>query len=207
MTDVIKADNSILHSIIDGVNDAIDSFCLDHGYSNPIDMSMSVWNSLLLYIRGSVFKDGILKSYEVSQEYNYKLVSDICDYYIYICYMYEKEVSIKGFEKFTGIDDNTIRRTGSGKIASSKDWNIREKLTSENEESLSNVLYTGRKNPVGIIAILNHRHNWQTAAAARGEQKPVLTADQLPDLSLSGGQKREFLPDTATSDERTTNGG
>jgi hypothetical protein len=62
-----------------------------------------------------------------------------------------------------------------------------------NEETLANVLFSGRKNPVGVIAILNHRHDWQTAAAAKGEQKPALKADQLPDLSALERQKRKRL--------------
>ena len=116
--------------------------------------------------------------------YNYDLVNDILDYYIYICNLYNKEISIIGFSKLTNIDDETINLWGndSNKL-SSKSFGIYKKLCQMREESLSNKLVDGKQNPVGTIAVLNRQFGWAspyTSDANRG--KSSLTAAELPKL-------------------------
>ena len=59
---------------------------------------------------------------------------------------------------------------------------ILQRLHQTNEETLSNGLFDGKGNPVGKIAILNHRFNWATTAAAHGIEKQAKTAEQLPNF-------------------------
>lgn len=82
----------------------------------------------------------------------------------------------------TGIDDNTIHETGTGRVLSSKDTDIRKTILQAQENALENGLNDGVGNPVGKIAILNHRFDWQTAAAARGIEKRAKKASELPDF-------------------------
>lgn len=181
-----------LDNIINNIDSAINDFMTEQNINDLKEISMSVWNGLLLYIKNKVFYKGLLKPVKpLRNEYDYNIISDICDYYIYLCFTNDKEISVKGFCLLTGITNDNLYNSLDLKYARDKRIEIWKKLTEFNEESLANVLYTGKRNPVGIIAILNHRHNWQTAAAAKGEQKPALKADQLPDLSLMDGQKQE----------------
>lgn len=170
--------------------------------------SQSVWNACLMYIQKHVFKDrAMLKQnnniYTNSSNiptncnaYNYELIDSICDYYIYICTLYDKEISILGFSKLLGIDDNVILEWGNNYTNSNKlsttASNIYKKLVKNREESLSNKLATGNKNPVGILAILNRHYQWNLPGVSKESAKTgALSAAELPKLggkmSVPGG--------------------
>lgn len=167
----------------------------------------SVWNGCLKYICRNVFKPHpeVLKqhsNYNISNNniptncnmYNYFIVSDIADYYIYLCQIYNKEVSIIGFSNLTGIDNETINIWGndSSKL-SSLSFGIYKKLCTMREESLSNKLADGKQNPVGVIAILNKHYGWNMPGVSRettGKQQMSLEdiKGKLAELSQNGKQ-------------------
>ena len=71
---------------------------------------------------------------------------------------------------------------------------IHKKLSQFREESLSNKLVTGNKNPVGVIAVLNRQYGWASPYTSdSNRQKRSLTADELPKLGANNQQKA--LPD------------
>ena len=155
----------------------------------------SVWNACLMYIQRHVFTDrSVLKSSNIYNSnsimdsnynmYDYDIIYNILEYYIYLCNVYSKEVSIMGFSKLTKIDTDTINSWGNNENKlSSKSSVIYKKLTQEREESLSNKLADGKQNPVGVIAMLNRHYGWAspyTADANRNKQS--LTAQELPKL-------------------------
>ena len=166
--------------------------------------SQSVWNACLMYIQRHVFTDrdnlrlktniqnansNILSNYN---SYDYELINNILDYYIYMCNTYNKEVSIMGFSKLTNIPYITIEEWGNNynntNRLSSMGLNIYKKLHIERQESLSNKLADGKQNPVGVIAILNRHYGWASPYTAdSNKQKKVLDATELPRL----GEKRE----------------
>ena len=176
------------------------------------EISQNVWNAALMYVHRHVFKN---REYFRSKEkindicitsstfnlYNYNLVNDICDYYIYLCMTYEKEISILGFSNLTGIPDSTIYDWGYNQRELSRTGSeICKKLQKYNEESLENKLASGKANPVGVIAILNRRHGWASPYTADNnrQRSQALTADQLPQL----GQKEPVcLPGTNKNSE------
>lgn len=168
--------------------------------------SQSVWNACLIYICRYVFKGtDKLKSKRLNAQegftglsnfnaYNYETISRLCDYYIYLCTLYDKEISIIGFSNLTGINQDTFHDWGNGSVKSSTtSREIYKKLNRFREESLSNKLATGNKNPVGILAILNRHYQWNLPGVSReqGTQR-ALTADQLPKL---GQTSPVALPD------------
>ena len=112
--------------------------------------------------------------------YNISLVNEICDYYIYMCYQYGKEVSILGFNKLTGIDDNTIYAWRDEKnILSDSGADIYKKLSQEREESLSAKLVDS-KQAVAQIAILNKHYGWNLPGVSKErEAKKALTAADI----------------------------
>ena len=97
---------------------------------------------------------------------------------------YDKEVSIVGYSTLTGIPDSVIHEWKNGNKLSQTALEIYQKLAKYREESLSDKLVTGNKNPVGVIAVLNRQFGWASPYTAdSNRQKQVQTADQLPDLT------------------------
>ena len=170
----------------------------------------SVWNGALRYIYNHVFKNksNLLKSHNIyninnnnipsnCNMYNYDLLLEIVDYYIYdMCMVNNKEVSILGFETLTGISQENIYNWGNdNNKLSSTGFKIYKKLTQMREESLSNKLVDGKQNPVGTIAVLNRQFGWAspyTSDASRN--KASLTAAELPKLSDNMAQNGPALP-------------
>jgi hypothetical protein len=101
--------------------------------------------------------------------------------YYYLCAVYDKECSIIGFSLLTGINRDTIYDWGTKeKKLSTKSCDIAQKLRVFREESLSNKLATGNKNPVGILAILNRHFAWNLPGVSReNTNKTALTAAEI----------------------------
>ena len=180
-------------------------FCEERNIENMAEQSQSVWNAALMYIKRHVFNNpSILKTSKPLDGYSnnnynnqYKnlnnsncnrydidKVNAICDYYIYLCMIYDKEVSVVGFNNLTGIDDNTIYAWGHDERSLSKSGKeIYKKLVKYREESLSNKLATANKNPVGILAILNRHYQWNMPGVRdQSQNKQALSAAELPKL-------------------------
>ena len=177
-------------------------FCEENGIEDMTKEPQSRWNSCLRYIYKYVFKsnNNLLKQtdniYNINNpipstynSYNYDMVLKILDIYIFdMCMRYDKEVSIIGFCTLTGIDESIIYDWGngeSGKLSTSSS-KIYKKLSQFREESLSNKLVTGNKNPVGVIAVLNRQYGWASPYTSdSNRQKTALTAAELPKLDAS----------------------
>ena len=142
-----------------------------------VDMSkepQSKWNAALIYIYKNLFKGckDNLKGPD-KDTYNDKLINDICDIYIELCYEYDKEVSINGFCFLTGIHKDTIYSWGREETRlGSSCSDLYKKLVENNEESLSDKLISGGLNPMKVLPALNRRHNWNMPGTNRqgGEQ-------------------------------------
>lgn len=138
----------------------------------------SKWNAALMYIHKNYFKlhPNILKSeYRLSNTYDLDKVNEVCDIYINLCYEFDKEISILGFSKLTGIAYDTIYQWGAeSSRASTSASDIYKKLNCEREESLSNMLISGgKRNPVGLLGALNRHYGWNMGQPRgnSGEQK------------------------------------
>lgn len=180
-------------------------FCESNEIDNIKSESQSVWNGALRYIRKHVFNNrDVLKSKDNINiynnnipsnfnAYNYDTVNSVCDIYIDLCFVYDKEVSIIGFSNLTGIDQELIYNWGNeGTKLSSTSYQIYKKLNEFREESLSNKLVTGRQNPVGVLGVLNRHYAWNLPGVSREQtEKRALTARDLPKL---GANQPEELP-------------
>lgn len=168
----------------------------EQGIDDLRTVPQSVWNACLMYIQRHVFGDksvlkqsnniynsnGIMDS--TYNMYDYDIIYNILEYYIYLCNLYNKEISIIGFSKLTGVDDETINLWGNdNNKLSSKSFGIYKKIISSREESLSNKLADGKQNPVGVIAMLNRHYGWASPYTAdANRQKQSLSASALPKL-------------------------
>ena len=184
-------------------------FCEENDIEDLKKESQSVWNSCLYYIYKHVFANGCLKQsnniYNINNNipsnynsYDYDMVLKVLDIYIYdMCMKYDKEVSVIGFSTLTGIDESVIYDWGNGSTKlSTTSAKIHKKLSQFREESLSNKLVTGNKNPVGVIAVLNRQFGWASPYTSdSNRQKQALTADALPQLNCTKSiDNSESLP-------------
>ena len=155
-------------------------FCEENDIPDMKKESQSVGNSCLRCIYTHVFKGkDLLKSKVLHNNinntipsnynsYDYNILNHVLDLYIYnMCMKYDKEVSIIGFSTLTGVSDVIIHEWGNNGKPSSLSFNIYKKLNQFREESLSNKLATGNKNPVGVLAILNRHYQWNLPGVSK----------------------------------------
>lgn len=182
----------------------LSQFCEEHNIEDMTKEPQSRWNAALMYINKYVFSDkSILKLNKNINKNNTNCIMDsnfyMYDYdkleyilyiYYYLCAVYDKECSIMGYSLLTGINYDTLMDWGAGeRKLSTKAFDIVQKLRIFREESLSNKLATGNKNPVGILAILNRHFVWNLPGVSReSTTKVIKTASELPQLSQNNTQ-------------------
>ena len=183
-------------------------FCEENGIEDMTKEPQSRWNACLTYIQRHVFnnKDLLKQSNNIYNSnsimdsnynmYNYDVLYSILEYYIYLCNMYNKEVSSMGYSKLVGISNEIISMWGndSNKLSSGS-FEIYKKLNQEREESLSNKLADGKQNPVGVIAILNRQYGWAS---------PYTSDSNRQRKSISAEEIRQLLPKTVDSSSNCT---
>lgn len=189
-------------------------FCEENGIEDMKKESQSVWNGALRYIRRHVFNNkDLLKEpnniYNTNNSiasnynmYNYELVNNICDIYIDLCFINDKEVSILGFSNLTGIDNETISIWGDNcNKLSSTSFEVYKKLSQFREESLSNKLVTGNKNPVGVIAVLNRQYGWASPYTSdSNKQRKSISAEEIRQLLPQSGIEQPVIEDKSQND-------
>ena len=176
-------------------------FMEERGIEDFRKETQATWNACLMFIQRNVFydksklkiKNNIYTENTITptncNAYDIDLIDSIADYYIYICYLYNKECSLSGFSKLTKIHIDTL--IDWGKLSTSS-CEIYKKLMRENEECYSNNLYDGKKNPVGSFGVLKNRHGWDSPLGISHEPvKKSLKLDDLPQL----GQVKDLIDD------------
>lgn len=188
----------------------IDTHNIEDMHKEP----QSRWNAALLYINKNYFKlhQDLLKAKNYStgnlvynnssnnNAYDLDIINNICDVYIDLCYEYDKEISIMGFSKLTGINQDTFYDWGNqSSRPSSLGCDIYKKLRQEREESLSNMLISGKRNPVGLLGALNRHYGWNMGQprGATGEQKQSIEQIQERYKLEQGAEKPLLEPPKA----------
>lgn len=171
----------------------LSEFCKEQGIDDMRKESQSLWNGALRFIRKHVFNNrNVLKSKDniniynnnipsTFNAYNYDTVNSVCDIYIDLCFINDKEVSIIGFSNLTGINTELIYNWGNENTKlSASSFNVYKKLNQFREESLSNKLVTGKQNPVGVLGVLNRHYQWNMPGVSReNASKQTLTAADI----------------------------
>ena len=178
-------------------------FQIEQDIKDLRDIPQTVWTAALIYIQRHVFNDRVkLKQHNNiyinntitptnCNAYNYDLLNEICDYYIYICYLYDKECSIYGFSKLVNIDYKVIQDWGhnynnSNRLSSSSS-NIYKKLTDAREQSLVAKLVS-MKHPTAMAIILNKDYQYNLPGVSKELAKASLSSAELPKLSVKSEQ-------------------
>ena len=164
------------------IDSAITEFCEEYEIENLVKESQNRFNACLRYIYNHVFKASNKYSLDNRSKTlldinNIKLVYEILSYYIYLCDLYSKAISINGFSVMSGIDRtiiydwfNGVNRLNSGYS------DIFKTLDAERERSLADLLISGNRPNIGILAVLNHEKGWNLPGASR-EVKHVVTSE------------------------------
>ena len=189
-------------------------FCEENGIEDMTKEPQSRWNACLTYIQRHVFnnKDLLKQSNNIYNSnsimdsnynmYNYDLLYNILEYYIYLCNMYNKEISSMGYSKLIGISNEIISMWGNdNNKLSSKSFEIYKKLNQEREESLSNKLADGKQNPVGVIAILNRQYGWASPYTSdSNKQRKSISAEEIRQLLPQSGINQAAIEDKSQNE-------
>lgn len=144
------------------------------------NITQSKWSAAMTYIGQHAFKNTVNVKYNCSSILDYtntELIYNVCLYYIYICQLYNKCVSILNFSQLTNIQTITIQdwKNKKNDIYKSSIYKI---LFEMRETSLADKLISNDyKSPVGIIAILNHERNWNLPGSLTVNQNNISAAD------------------------------
>ena len=186
-------------------------FCEGQGIEDMRTATQSEWKAALIYINRHVFNDkSILKTstplngYSNNNynnqysnlnnsncnRYNIDLINSICDYYIYICYMYDKSISIMDFSRLTGINQDTIHDWGNNiNKLSTSGCEIYKKLSAEREEAWTAKLES-MKHPTAIAILLNKHYGYNLPGVSKEQMsKRALSASELPRLDVNYAEK------------------
>lgn len=176
-------------------------FCEEQDIEDLTAVSQSKWNAALCYVCEHLFKhtdllkaktpiDGYVNNTYTDNHrhlnksncnrYDKDKVMHICNIYIYLCMLYDKEISVIGFCNLTNIENDTLYEWHK---LSNTSYDVVEKIKIYREESLANKLLTA-KNPIGIIAVLRrHYSGWDDKQPATViHQVESKTAAELPRL-------------------------
>lgn len=199
-------------------------FCEDENIEDMAAAPQSLFYAALIYVYNNTFKGtnrlklkGKLQGYNNNNynnqysninnsncnSYNYEYLNYIADYYIYVCYKYNKICTISGYCKLTGINETVIYDWANEKRASKLSTSGRdlwEKLSKDYESSGEARLWSG-KNPVGQLAVMNRRFGWNLPGVSReSTAKAIKTAADLPQLGTSGDAQGSNVRQIAQQD-------
>lgn len=185
-------------------------FCTNENIEDMASAPQSLFYAALIYVYNNTFKGtnrlklkGKLQGYNNNNynnqysninnsncnSYNYEYLNYIADYYIYMCYKYNKICTISGYCKLTGINETVVYDWANEKRASklsTSAYDLWEKLSKDYESSGEARLWSG-KNPVGQLAVMNRRFGWNLPGVSReSTTKVIKTASDLPQLNILG---------------------
>ena len=179
-------------------------FCTNENIEDMASAPQSLFYAALIYVYNNTFKGtnrlklkGKLQGYNNNNynnqysninnsncnSYNYEYLNYIADYYIYMCYKYNKICTISGYCKLTGINEVVIynwanERTKADRLSTSA-YDLWEKLSKDYESSGEARLWSG-KNPVGQLAVMNRRFGWNLPGVSKeSTTKTALTAAEI----------------------------
>ena len=196
------------------IHAALQEYIDDRNIDDMSKETQNKWNAALIYIYNAVFKGtNKLKKDNYStvnnggssnnNAYDLDIVNQICDYYIALCYEYDKEVSINGFNKLTGISTDCILKWGgkggtygSGiQDAGEAGLALHKKLTDERQESLSGMLISGKRPPVAILGALNRWYGWNMGQPQTVEQgtRPAISQEDI--RRIADQARKESIPE------------
>lgn len=179
---VLSADACEVVDLKNDIEADIDKYIINtFGVNNPSSIYQSQFNIALMYIKDKYIHLLDIKDNNVFDGYSYNNTSElisIYNIYVYLCQKYNKHICQYGFECLSGISQDTLERWLTDKKASRTHKDIAKNIKRLDEETLADFITDGRRNPVGVLAVLNNRHGWS-------DKRTVITHERQAD-SLEG---------------------
>lgn len=165
------------------IDSAIDCFCDDYNIQDLKNETQNVFNGCLRYIYDNVFKPNKRnklndKVNSLLDYNNIELLIDVLNYYIYLCDIYSKAISVSSFCTMVGIDKTVIYDWYNGSVRNLNPLysHVFKILDDERERSLSDLLISGKRQPIGLLAVLNREKNWNLPGSTK-EVKHVASSE------------------------------
>lgn len=134
---------------------------------DPVKLTQGQFNAGLMYIQDRFIQPLCLLKPQDNNNggyvYNHDslvILLQLVNIYINTCMLYDKHVCFIGFSLFSGVSTDTFDLWANDRKASREHIEIIKKIREFDEESLQDILVTGRRNPVGVVAVLNNKHGW-----------------------------------------------
>lgn len=112
------------------ITEYLDQYVRDHNIPDLDKLTQGKWNAILLDIHDAVINRDDLMSEINKSAYDGRKIDAICDIYIKLCYMHDKEISINGFSFLTGIHRDTLYTWGDGERRSVEYYDDKGELIS-----------------------------------------------------------------------------
>ena len=168
------------------VEEALDNYIIStFGVDNTCNIAQSQFNVSLMYIRDRYISSIAIKDNNIFGDYRYtndKDILQVFDLYVYLCMKYNKHICKYGFECISGISQDTIDRWRTDKKASRDKQDLAKKVCQLDEETLADFLTDGKRNPVGVLAVLNNRHGWSSQRVTHETETPRLDNTEIRGL-------------------------
>lgn len=159
---------------------AIADFCESYGIKDLRSESQNLFSACIKYIYTHVFDKRLYKDDDSIKDPdprvkgiigtdNIDLITGLLEHYIYMCDLYCKAVNVVGFSNLIGLDLSIIYDWYNGvlRVDNPNYAKIFSKLDQERERSLSDLLISGKKTNIGILAVLNHEKGWNLPGTSR----------------------------------------
>ena len=154
--------------------------CKMLGYTDPANITQNNYNACLMFIAENIMTRQELKENN-SNRYNMKLLSDIADIYIALCYRYNKIVSLYGFSLLCNIPIHNIEQWKCERVrnATPEVMDMLKKLETAAEASKRGLLTDKGKNPVGVLALLNHDNGYNVGYSRESASERALSISEI----------------------------
>ena len=173
-------DDAKIKDICEKIDILLDSYCQENGIEDLKQEPQQVFVGGLMYVYFNLFAQdknllrlyvpGISNNNHITNMYNDYVLLGVCDYYIYLCFKYNKIPKPIEYSYLTGIPLGTLDRWKNSENQNPGAHELVKRLSKTYESALENGAQSG-KNPVGFIATLNHRFGWNA------DNKPSLTVN------------------------------
>jgi len=132
---------------------------------NPSQLTQLQFNAGLMYIYNTCVLPILHNNKSVGNRYSIqdiKILSEVLEVYIELCMMYDKHICLFGYSFISGVSVDVLGQWEVDRKASREQQELAKNIRQLDEESLKDLLVTGKRNPVGVVAVLNNRHGWSS---------------------------------------------
>lgn len=183
--ELVKKDGTTVDIVVlsNDIQDIIEQYTTNSlDKDNPSMITQGQFNSCLMECYKRCIYPLELFNNTKDKPHNYKeddTLIELCNIYINVCNKYDKHICLTGFGFLTGISIFTLMEWRDKREVSQVKQNISKIIDKYDEETLQDLLITGKRNPVGIVAVLNNKHGWASQTIKRETVQRIETNENL----------------------------